>query len=135
MEVNDVNLGGDPENAAHITGRYQEVESAKVRIQKFKMFFAGLVFATLSFIGIHPINTQLLFLKISETISLTFLLLCGIILLVQLAEYGVRMSDDVCFVKRKFFEYVYVRNGGYWFLFIIGMGLMVFDRSALSFVG
>jgi hypothetical protein len=125
--------GGDPENAAHITGQYQLVESAKLRGQKFKMFFTGLVFATLSFIGTHPIKTTYLLLKISETISQISLLLCGIILLIQLAEYTIHSSKNIHIVKKISLEIIYKKSLGYWLLFITGMTLMVINRSILSF--
>lgn len=53
------------------------------RFQRFRMFFAGLIFAIISFIGTHPISTQLKWLKISEILSLSFLLITGVILLLR----------------------------------------------------
>jgi hypothetical protein len=110
------------------------VENIKSREHKFKMFFSGLIFAILSFMGTHPIQTTSLFLKILETISLSSLLLSGIILLVQLTELKAKIPQHYCLIKKICFNYTYNKSGAYWFLFIVGMTLMVIDRSILSFI-
>ena len=122
------------EDAARITGQHQAEENAKLRAQKFKMFFAGLIFATLSFMGAHPIQTTSVYLKAFETISLSSLLLSGIILLVQLTELVAIVPSNNCLIKKIYFDYLYNKSGAYWVLFILGMTLMVADRSMLSFI-
>lgn len=125
---------GDPEQAAHIAGRYRIEESSKLRAQKFKMFFAGLVFATVSFIGTHPVDAAPKLLKIAEATSLISLLLAELILLAQLAEYKVTIGEDVGSLHRKIGEIVFFKIIGFWALFIIGMSLMVIDRSVMMFL-
>ena len=55
-------------DAARITSESQEY----IAIQRFKMFFPGLIFATLSFIGVHPIHTYSNTLRILEIKNIIF---------------------------------------------------------------
>ncbi|MGE3919696.1 MAG: hypothetical protein AB7F64_01915 [Gammaproteobacteria bacterium] len=95
---------------------------------KYKMFFAGLVFATLSFIGTHSISTSNFILKILECASLVLLLVSGLVLLFHLAQHLGNLYN----FKNKFFLLV-MDERTYWFPFILGMILLVLNRCFLLF--
>lgn len=104
-----------------------------IRSQKYKMFFAGLIFAIISFIGVHPIHTSLLWLKILEVISSVSLLLAGVFLLLRLSEISFRANERVCKLIKWSGIMIFNSNLTYWILFLIGMSLLVFNRAVLLF--
>lgn len=99
--------------------------------RKFKMFFTGLIFAIISFIGSHPISTTHTYLKIIEIVALSSLLLSGLLLLGKLSS--VQVKDSLPYkelpCKYKFVYFIFNLNIHYWFLFIFGMILLLIDRS------
>lgn len=102
------------------------------RNSKFKMFFAGLIFATLSFMGTHIIDTRYLWLKVSEVVALVLLFFAGVILLLQLAEY--RINNDVLNkFQRCFLKNIFMVEKWYWICFVIGMGSLISNRILLMF--
>ena len=121
-------------DAANITADSQEEIALKQRYSKFYMFFSGLVFATLSFVGAHPITTNLLILKILETTALFLLFIAGIILLVRLAEYKYNIEEIQCKCYRLVFNVIFRGERFYWTCFIIGMFLLTMNRIILLFV-
>jgi hypothetical protein len=120
------------ERAANITTDAQSSENNINRNQKFKMFFAGLIFAILSFVGTSPISTGNIYIKIFETLSSLSLLLSGIFLLSDLAVSAGIMPNG--FYIRRLCIYMHNNRFDYWTLFLIGISLMVIDRSVFSFI-
>lgn len=115
--------------------RIQSAERVEwlIRSQKYKMFFAGLIFAIISFIGVNPVKTSLLWLKILEVISSVNLLFAGIFLLLRLSEISFRSNERVCKLIKWSGGIIFNSNLSYWILFLIGMSLLVFDRAVLLF--
>lgn len=81
---------------------------------RFKQFFAGLIFAIISFMAAHKINTQSSIIKSIEVATMILLFISGCLLLFQLAGYK---------GKEKI----------YWVCFCLGMLLLIFNRSMLLF--
>jgi hypothetical protein len=121
-----------PEDAARIANAGQSEENIKLQNQKFKMFFTGLIFAILSFIGTYPIKTTATYLKVFEIISSFSLLFSGLFLLTELAVFSQVMTNE--FYLRKICLYMHGKKLNYWTLFIIGMCLMIVDRSVLLII-
>lgn len=106
----------------------------KEYIRKFHMFFAGLIFAIISFVGSHPISTTSNYIKIIEISALSCLLISGFLLLAKLS--GVKFKNPYHDLKKerdKFFYFIFNINTHYWILFIIGMILILIDRSIVLF--
>lgn len=101
--------------------------------RKFKMFFTGLIFAIISFIGSHPISTSNTYLKIIEIVALSSLLISGLFLLGKLSS--VRVKDSLSYkelsCRYKLVYFIFNLNIHYWFLFIFGMILLLIDRSII----
>lgn len=123
---------------------HREIFDATQRA-RFQMFFAGLIFAIVSFVGAHAISGEaFLWLKVSEVVALVCLLFSGVILLFRLG--GIRYTEkapqeedisSVCFLAyrcwRWLLDAVFNRERYYWMLFIFGMTLLVLNRSVLLF--
>ena len=105
----------------------------KQRQASFKKFFAGLIFATLSFIGMHTIVTELVLLKIFEATALFLLFISGIILLFQLAEDRVNFDMIRIQCGKIFFKNVLEVEKWHWICFVVGMGLLISNRILLMF--
>jgi hypothetical protein len=125
----------DSWNTDKITSSNEWV-AAQARLARFRMFFAGLIFAVVSFIGTHAVEVPFLYLKFSEIASLGCLLISGILLLVRISEtrFEVGSKEGLCFVKRCrawLLDAVFNRDRYYWGLFILGMVLLVINRSIL----
>lgn len=125
-------LNRDAERAAHIANEHQSEASFQIRNQKFMMFFAGLIFAVLSFMGAHPINTTSFFLKALEAVSMLSLLFSGLFLLTELAVKSNIMTNK--FYLRKIGLWLHNKGIDYWTLFIVGMVSMIADRSIMLFL-
>ncbi|KTD18724.1 Uncharacterised protein [Legionella lansingensis] len=104
--------------------------------RKFKMFFTGLAFAILSFIGSHPVSTSLKYIKIIEIVALAFILISGLLLLFNLS--GVKIKTPLSdFSKLKIFDkfkyvplyFLFNLNIHYWVCFIIGITLLLVGRA------
>tara|TARA_R110000868_G_scaffold408967_1_gene693534 strand:+ start:344 stop:751 length:408 start_codon:yes stop_codon:yes gene_type:complete len=113
-----------------------EAIAAQVSLDKFRMFFGGLIFAIISFTGTNPIHTDILLLKIAEVISLLCLLFAGIILLIRLSgtRYVIHFNEKkemTCCQNFKswILDFLFNREVYYWGFFIIGMATIVFNRS------
>lgn len=123
----------DAQHAAAKTAAHNAILLSRELLAKFKTFFAGLIFAMLSFIGTHPIITKIFYLKILETLSLGFLFIAGIILLLHLAGYKVNESQ----LKEKSYgiimQVIFLREKPYWICFILGMLLLLTSRSIFLF--
>ena len=104
-----------------------------VRSQKYKMFFAGLIFAVISFIGTHPIKLPFLVLKIFEVISSISLLFAGVLLLLRLNELSYKINAKGRRLKECFYGFIFNSNLSYWILFLIGMSLLLFNRAVMLF--
>lgn len=109
----------------------------QVSALRFQMFFAGLIFAVLSFILAHPIHIDNSFFKVIEIIALFCLLISGIILLAQLNKLWITGDDPktitsliviraINFINTQ----VLSKKRYYWIAFLVGMVLIVIDRSA-----
>ncbi len=113
---------------------HAESLSDKEYIRKFRMFFTGLIFAIISFIGSHPISTSNSYLKIIEITALTSLLISGFLLLAKLSGVYVKVAyNDLKKIRDRFFYFIFNINMHYWLLFIIGMILILIDRSIVLF--
>ena len=110
--------------------RSEEYISYLQRRAKFKMFFASLIFAVLSFAGAHPIITNLLILKKTKTISMFLMLISGTILILQLAGYEISAKGRKTLIRTLIFEKEII----YWICFIVGIFLMILNRSILLFM-
>lgn len=104
-----------------------------IRSQRYKMFFAGLIFAIISYMGANPIHTSLLLLKIFEVISSVSLLLAGIFLLLRLSEVFFNRHANVCRLQKCLGILIFNSNLSYGILFLIGMSLLILNRSVLLF--
>lgn len=122
------------QKAAALNGRIQREIAYEQRQAGFKKFFAGLIFATLSFIGTHTVVTKLALLKIFEAPALFLLFIAGIILLFQLAEYRVNFERIRSQCGKRFFKNIFEVERWYWVCFIFGMLLMVINRILLMFI-
>ncbi len=96
-------------------------------IARFKMFFAGLIFAILSFIGTHAIQTNYISLEILEVGSLASLLIAGTLLLLDLSEYRLPPPPESVIIESRYAKW-------YWLLFVFGMFLLILNRSILIFI-
>ena len=106
----------------------------KEHIRRFRMFFTGLMFAIISFIGSHPISTSNSYLKIIEITALTSLLISGFLLLAKLSGVYIKVAyNDLKKIKYKFLFFIFNINMHYWLFFIIGMILILIDRSIALF--
>lgn len=113
---------------------HNESLADKEYIRKFRMFFTGLIFAIISFVGSHPISTSNSCLKIIEITALTSLLISGFLLLAKLSGVYVKGAyNDLTKIRYKFFYFIFNINMHYWLLFIIGMILILIDRSIALF--
>lgn len=104
---------------------------------KFKMFFAGLIFAILSFIAAHPIQINSDLLKWIEIVALFLLFISGTLLLAQLNNVWVSFKEPekiTCAVTVALIKFINIRclrgRFGYWVTFLLGMFFIVIDRSA-----
>lgn len=104
------------------------------RSQKFKMFFSGLIFSIISFIGVNPIKSDLFWLKLSEVISLFSLLLAGIFLLLRLNEITYLRQQRFCLLINVIGNIIFNSYLAYWMLFIIGISLLLINRSILLLI-
>lgn len=106
----------------------------KEYLRKFRMFFTGLIFAIISFIGSHPISTSNCYLKIIEITALTSLLIAGFLLLAKLSGVYIKGTYNELQTKwHKFLYFIFNINMHYWIFFIIGMILILIDRSIALF--
>lgn len=109
------------------------------RQAQFQMFMAGLIFATLSFSGAHPINIPSLWQKTLEIIAMILLLISGFALLAKLAE--IQLNPEINFENLPIFKKCFVKfvrlinewQSIYWVPFFLGMICMVINRCALLF--
>lgn len=109
---------------------HEAYEADRAYIRKFRMFFTGLVFAVISFIGSNPVVTDLKVVKILEVIALSLLLISGLLLLVKLSVIEVNKTKfkDLSFMN-KFLYFIFKLNIHYWVFFIFGMILLIVGRS------
>ena len=109
---------------------HQEHLSDKEYIRKFRMFFTGLIFAVISFISSNPIETKLLWVKITEFMALVLLLLSGLLLLEKLSGARVKSTSFKATPCKYKLHYVLLNiNIHYWVSFVTGMILLVLDRG------
>lgn len=139
-----------PDNSLGIAAKTREsneyIAKAQLRARS-QMFFAGLSFAVLSFIGSHPIISDSLILKLFETFSLLFLFCAGVILLLRLERYAGPLKhmnsaskreeyikSPGCALCKQVMIFLFLEEKSYWPCFIGGMALMLVDRAAFLFL-
>lgn len=99
------------------------------REQKFRMFFAGLIFAIISFIGAHPISNAPLLVKFMEVIGLFLLFLSGIVVLLEISEDTLKRNKWDLMINNK----LHFLAKYHWMCFLIGMMFLLLNRSILLF--
>ncbi|MBX9587121.1 MAG: hypothetical protein K2X50_07660 [Gammaproteobacteria bacterium] len=140
-------MGNRPDLSGEIAARNiesnEDIAADQLRARS-KMFFAGLSFAVLSFIGSHPIVTHSLILKFIETISLLSLFFAGIILLLRLEQYvgplkkfksiEEYLKSPSYYLYKKTIIFIFYEEKSYWPCFIFGIAGMLVDRVAVLFL-
>jgi len=108
--------------------------------RKFKMFFTGLIFAIISFIGSNAVKVDSKCIKAMEITALSMLLISGILLLVSLSGTRVRYPYTELINRKGYKKYrhstlyfIFNLQCHYWSLFILGMVLLLIDRGFMLF--
>lgn len=116
--------------AANIyTGGAINIATDQMR-QRFYMFFTGLIFAILSFVGANLVKTHLLYINMLETISLFLLLKSGSILLLKLYF----LTNSTKAPNTYYWHAVsYMVNHGWciWFPFLSAIFFIIFNRCCV----
>ena len=104
-----------------------EVHLEKVRsIYKFHFFFAGLVFAILSFAIQFPVKGDTVWIKIIEAISWTTIGLTGILALKQIGGFSLEDTIEYHQGLKKNWRILM------WTLFLCGIILLLFSKIVSS---
>ena len=100
--------------------RHQAILSS---LTKYRFFFAGLVFAILSYSIQKPIASSNLLLIWSENVSWLFLLISGLLSIKECGGFSSRLTEDAVFsgLSERYRKAMYT-------FFVIAMVLLVFSR-------
>jgi len=112
---------------------YKLLEIDLLHLFRFKQFFSGLIFAIISFMASHQISTKNVPIKLIEISSMSLLFVSGLILLIQLAGYRVHYENLECKCIISVYKLIFKRGIIYWICFLLGVLLMIVNRSLLLF--
>ena len=100
--------------------QYQAILSS---LTKYRFFFAGLVFAILSYSIQKPIESGNILLNWSENLSWLFLLAAGLLSIKECGGFSSKLTEDAVFagLSERYRKAMYA-------LFFIAMVLLVFSR-------
>lgn len=105
----------------------QNITAEYIAYYRFKMFFVGLIFAMISYIGTNASSDGSWFLKMLLIFSMIFLLISGVVMLVQLDGCSYKNQSNRkypdCIVKVINFynKKVCSQKSVYWVAFGVGM--------------
>jgi hypothetical protein len=100
--------------------RHQAILSS---LTKYRFFFAGLIFAILSYSVQKPIESGNFLLNWSENVSWLFLLISGLLSIKECGGFSSKLTEDAVFsgLSERYRKAMYI-------FFVIAMLLLVFSR-------
>lgn len=111
-----------------VSPQYAKIrQDEEIAQNKFKMFFAGLIFAILSYIGTNSQTPSNMILKIIVIISMISLLISGMILLAQLSNLHYapnkdkKLSECIISILNFYHREILSQSKYVWIFFMVGM--------------